>query len=176
MVIFANKQSNLQEVLVSNGAKLEVLSGEKITLGSGFKVEKGGSFSARVAQFTVPSSQRKISAEEQEKMDLFARMQSIQIPSSYDITSELLAEQMYVELQPNPASDVVSLKFGYLPQDHLKIRVLNSMGQNMFVQEVKGIKSNAKLEISVENLETGLYQFVLDIGDSRVVKKIAIEK
>ena len=77
-----------------------------------------------------------------------------------------------LELYPNPASDVVNLKFsGNIGASKVTVQVYNLQGQLMAT--FNGVVKNGALQIPVSKLAKGVYNAIISVGDKgQVVRRI----
>ena len=80
-----------------------------------------------------------------------------------------------LEIYPNPAVDMITVKSPYFLQEFIDIKVINTVGKIVFYKE--GIMTGSDIEINISTLPTGVY--VVMVGkDSewKTTKLIKLEK
>ncbi len=80
-----------------------------------------------------------------------------------------------VELFPNPASDIVTLRFESDKSNVYELTVLNTIGQIIHTQQTDGFIGNQQATIDVENWESGVYLLQIRDQDQFLYRKIIVE-
>lgn len=79
-----------------------------------------------------------------------------------------------IDIFPNPAKDIVSLKLDLNIQSDVEIQVINALGQNVLQQSYTGINGSTTRELSVGHLAAGIYNVFVTINGERTIKKLTI--
>ena len=79
-----------------------------------------------------------------------------------------------VKLYPNPASDYVRLDYSFGVSTNLRVRVLNSLGQAVFTDQIRDAQLGT-YSLDVRGLGAGFYWVELWDGVARTAKKLVIE-
>lgn len=96
--------------------------------------------------------------------------------STQNINEQDFVNNIRMENYPNPASDIVNIDYQIKTDADVKIRVLDMSGK--IVKKVDlGHKSSGqhKATISTENLESGMYLYMLESGNNRLAKRMMVK-
>lgn len=79
-----------------------------------------------------------------------------------------------VVVYPNPAKDIVYIKWGSVSQEHILVKVINATGVE--VSAVEFDSKNKSGQIYLPNLSSGLYYCIIQTGKERFVRAISVIK
>ncbi len=91
-------------------------------------------------------------------------------------TSDLVEEVSDLLISPNPFASKALLQFDALNSGKGEFKVMNLLGEVKF-EEVFSVKRGFnKLQISSEDLPSGVYLYHLEVGDFNVTKRLVVNK
>ncbi|MBK7410005.1 MAG: T9SS type A sorting domain-containing protein [Saprospirales bacterium] len=85
---------------------------------------------------------------------------------------EPVQQELAFQVDPNPSSGVFNLKWGETTEQ-VTIRVLNTLGRAILVQQADGLTNTAVLDL--QQLPKGIYFVQLDSGDGKGIRKVLVE-
>ncbi len=98
------------------------------------------------------------------------------LPSTTGIR-EMIIESADVSVFPNPASEFVSVKFEVLSANEISLEMYDMLGQQVRIQKLGYInKGSHTAELSVGDLESGMYLFIINTGNSQIANKVRVVK
>jgi len=77
-----------------------------------------------------------------------------------------------LQVYPNPVIDIVNVKLNNCTGEDIAMRILNSNGQIVNLQEKKKVFGSYQISTNVSNLSSGIYILILQKGDEMVKRKI----
>lgn len=80
-----------------------------------------------------------------------------------------------VNVFPNPASSQFTVNMSSSEQIDATISVINTLGQTLYTT-VETVNGDRSIDVSTENMASGMYQIVITSGNDRMVKKITVQK
>ncbi len=80
-----------------------------------------------------------------------------------------------VSVFPNPASTQFTVNMSSSEQINATISVVNTLGQTLYTTE-ETVNGERSIDVSTENMASGMYQIVITSGNERMVKKITVQK
>ena len=81
-----------------------------------------------------------------------------------------------ISIFPNPASSKATVALNLSESDDVAVEVVNTLGQQVFVQTSKMNAGQNTVEIPVEKLTTGMYYVNIRISDEMITEKLNIMK
>lgn len=90
-----------------------------------------------------------------------------------DVTSSAFAT---VDIYPNPANTQFTVALSISEQANANISVINTLGQVVYSREESNVHGERNLNISTENMASGMYQVIITSGNNRLVKKVTVQK
>jgi len=82
-----------------------------------------------------------------------------------------------MSLFPNPATSNITIDVVLVENAKMDIAILNSVGQEVYKTSFNGNVGSNKVDLSLNNLSSGLYFYQVKIANNKAVtKKFAIEK
>lgn len=79
-----------------------------------------------------------------------------------------------IELFPNPARDIVSLKLELATESNIEVQVVNALGQNVIAQSFNNQNGNIQKDLSISHLAAGMYNVFILVNGERTVKKLTV--
>ncbi len=93
--------------------------------------------------------------------------------ASKPITKEIRpAQKLRLDIQPGPEKNVTSLTIEHVSSDHIRISVLNMVGQTMIRKNIWGAPSAIQTDVDLANLPGGAYFLKVEAGKSTIVRKV----
>jgi len=77
-----------------------------------------------------------------------------------------------LQVYPNPVVDIINVKLNNCTGEDIKMRILNSNGQMLNLQEKNKVFGSYQISTNVSNLSSGMYLLILQKGDQIVKRKI----
>ena len=84
-------------------------------------------------------------------------------------------EVLGFEVYPNPASDNLNITFNNPSNEVTSYQIVNSLGQLVKSEEINSVSGINKQQISLKNLESGMYFVTITVGDKTAYQKINIQ-
>jgi uncharacterized surface protein with fasciclin (FAS1) repeats len=90
---------------------------------------------------------------------------------------EMILDAVDLSVYPNPASDQVYVRYEVVRPSEITIKMYDMVGQQVLIKELGFIYEGVQTEeLTLSELNTGMYLLVIDSGESRIVTKVKIEK
>lgn len=77
---------------------------------------------------------------------------------------------------PNPSTDKAEIAIVLNAETNIKIQVYNSTGALVYNANEQGLSGKNKMNIDCSNLNSGLYFVTLTVGNSKITKRLVINK
>jgi hypothetical protein len=84
-------------------------------------------------------------------------------------------EVLGFEVYPNPASENLNITFNNPSNELTSYQIINSLGQLVKSEEINAVSGINKQQISLKNLESGMYFVTITVGDKTAYQKINIQ-
>lgn len=82
--------------------------------------------------------------------------------------------QNQFDLLPNPSNTSVTISFQSISIQQIEIKILNTLGEEVYFSKEQSTSEKFKKEINVQNLSNGIYFVLLKSGTGLVNKKIIV--
>ncbi|KAA9325017.1 M4 family metallopeptidase [Adhaeribacter soli] len=90
-------------------------------------------------------------------------------------TAENLAELNQLTVYPNPATDKITIQYGFTGKKSLTVMLVNTLGQKVMQKQVTAA-SQLATELDVRNMAAGVYFLQISDGEALVTKKLILQK
>lgn len=84
-------------------------------------------------------------------------------------------EALRFNVFPNPASEILNITFNNPSNEVTSYQIINSLGQLVKSAEINTVSGINKQQISLNNLESGIYFVTITVGDKTAHQKINIQ-
>lgn len=84
-------------------------------------------------------------------------------------------EVLGLEIYPNPTSENVNITFNNPSNETASYEIINSIGQLVKSEKINSVSGVNKQQISLKNLESGMYFVAITVGDKTAYQKINIQ-
>ena len=81
-----------------------------------------------------------------------------------------------ISVFPNPTYNKTSVSLNLIKSSNIIIELVNTLGQKVFVQEYSMIAGRNTVDVSVENLNAGIYYLNVTVDDQIITEKLNILK
>ncbi len=81
----------------------------------------------------------------------------------------------YVTVYPNPSNGKFQIKFVSSDYNEIKVNIINSIGQQVFSEQIEKTNKEEITSIDLTNLAKGIYQMKIIAGDNISVRQIIIQ-
>ena len=78
-------------------------------------------------------------------------------------------------IYPNPSVEIFNIEFNSIVSQDLQVRVVNSLGTLVFIEDLNNYIGQYKKQISLKKYSKAIYFLEIQTDDGAVVKKIIIE-
>ncbi len=90
---------------------------------------------------------------------------------------EMIIDKANVSVYPNPASDYVSVSFEVAKDTEISLELYDMLGQQVRIQKLGYmLQGSNTVEMSVNDLETGMYLLIINTGKSQIANKVKVVK
>ena len=80
-----------------------------------------------------------------------------------------------LNIYPNPSRDVFNIEFSSLVSQDLKIRIINSVGDVVFIEDLQNYNGEYKKQISLEEYSKAIYFLEIQTDKGIVNKKLILQ-
>ena len=80
-----------------------------------------------------------------------------------------------LKIYPNPSKDVFNIVFNSLVSQDLDLKIINSIGQIIFVENLEKFEGEYTHSFNLSEYSKGIYLLELDTDNGRVNKKLILE-
>ena len=90
---------------------------------------------------------------------------------------EMTIDEAYVSVYPNPASEFVNVSFEVVRESEISLELYDMLGQQVRTQQLGyAQKGNNTAEMSVSDLDSGMYLLIINTGNSQIANKVRVVK
>jgi hypothetical protein len=79
-----------------------------------------------------------------------------------------------IEVFPNPARDIVSIKFELDSESNIDVQIVNALGQNVVSQSYTNQDGSVQKDLAISHLAAGMYNVFIMVNGERTVKKLTV--
>ena len=97
----------------------------------------------------------------------------------FEVTNGVGIEEVLensISVFPNPTYNKTSVSLNLIKSSNIIIELVNTLGQKVFVQEYSMIAGRNTVDVSVENLNAGIYYLNVTVDDETITEKSNILK
>nr|HMT30888.1 PKD domain-containing protein [Bacteroidia bacterium] len=87
-----------------------------------------------------------------------------------------MSDANLLEISPNPSNGIFNIKFDAASSESCVLKVINSIGQVVYTEELKNLKGVTSRKIDLTSLSSGNYMLNLSGKDFNVNKKLLLDK
>jgi hypothetical protein len=80
-----------------------------------------------------------------------------------------------IQIFPNPSNNVFNIEFNSLRSQDLEVRIINSIGEIVYVENLKNLIGEYRNSISLEEYSKGVYLLELDTDNGIFSKKLILQ-
>ena len=87
-----------------------------------------------------------------------------------------LSKGIMLSINPNPAKDLLKLQINSQISQIAKVRLLNTIGQTVFLEEIPIEIGDSNQEIKLLGLPSGIYTLIMDVNTMQYTNKVVINR
>lgn len=85
---------------------------------------------------------------------------------------ELSAQNMNINLSPNPAQDHIKITYSLIAQSNVSIRIIDILGNIVYSENIRGTSGSNQTILDIKELRSGCYFVELDTNNTKATKKL----